>query len=180
MKETSWYLAGLDTAKHAVPYTYVWKGEIRGRLLQEGDNGREVQEREGYLPNCLYSFPNIPDGLLRTSVHQLARFLMAYINSGSFEDKRILQESTVREILTSQLDPSLVLDEGKGLGLTWYQFRLDSGDLVWGHTGGDPGITTRMLFRPTDGVGVIVFTNTGGGWGLEEIAKRLFQEAAIL
>jgi len=148
-------------------------------LLEDGE-ALGAQEREGYLPNCLYSFPNFPDGLLRTSVHQLARFLMAHINNGSYHDKRILQESTVREILTSQLDPSMLPDEGKGLGLTWYQFRLDSGDLVWGHTGGDPGITTRMLFRPIDGVGVIVFTNTGWGWGLEEIAKRLFQEAPIL
>lgn len=180
MEETSWYLADLDTAKHAVPYTYVSNGEIRGRLLQEGGEARGAQEREGYILNCLYTFPNIPDGLLRTSVHQLARFLMAYINNGSYKDKRVLQEGTVREILTSQLDQSLLPDEGKGLGLTWYQFRLDSGDLVWGHTGSDPGITTRMLFRPTDGVGVIVFTNTGWGWRLEDIARRLFQEAAIL
>lgn len=192
MNETSWYLADLDTAKHAVPYTYVSKGEIRGRLLQEGGNGQEVQEREGYIPNCLYSFPNLPDGLLRTSVHQLARFLMAYINNGSYEGRRILQESTVREILTSQLDQSMLLPspwEGLGLtwhkhkesqGLTWYQLGLDSEDLVWGHRGSDPGITTAMLFRPTDGVGVIVFINTDWGWGLEEIAKRLFQEASIL
>jgi len=180
MKETSWYLADLDTAKHAVPYTYVSKGEIRGRVLLEDGEALGAQEREGYLPNCLYSFPNIPDGLLRTSVHQLARFLMAYINNGSHGGRRILQESTVRQMLRSQLDQSMLPDEGRDLGLAWYQFRLDSGDLVWGHTGGDPGITTRMLFRATDGVGVIVFTNTGGGWGLEEIAKRLFQEAAIL
>lgn len=180
MKETSWYLADLDTAKHAVPYTYTSKGEIRGELLPASGEGRENQETEGYIPNCLYSFPNFPDGLLRTSIHQLAHFLMAHINNGSYGDKRVLQESTVREILTNQLDQSLVPDEGRGLGLTWYQWGLDSGDLVWGHTGGDPGITTRMLFRPSDGVGVIVFTNTGWGWGLEEIAKRLFQEAAIL
>jgi len=185
MKETSWYLADLDTAKHAVPYTYVSNGEIRGRLLpaggevQEDDKARGAPVREGYVPNCLYSFPNFPDGLLRTSVHQLARFLMAHINNGSYEDKRILQESTVREILKPQLDQSLLPDEGEGLGLAWYQWRSDSGDLVWGHSGGDPGITTRMLFRPTDGVGVIVFTNTGWGWGLEDIAKRLFQEAAM-
>jgi len=37
-----------------------------------------------------------------------------------------------------------------------------------------------MLFRSSDGVGVIVFTNTGGGFGLMDIAKRLFQEAALL
>jgi len=61
MKETSWYLADLDTAKHAVPYTYVSKGEIRGRVLLEDGEALGAQEREGYLPNCLYSFPNFPD-----------------------------------------------------------------------------------------------------------------------
>jgi len=180
MNETGWYLSDLDVAKHAVPYTYVSNGEIRGRLIQEAGDVREAPIREGYVPNCLYSFPNFPDGLLRTSVHQLAHFLMAYINGGSYENKRILQETTVREVLTTQLNPSLLPDEGKSLGLAWYQWVSDNGDLVWGHTGGDPGITTRMLFRPTDRVGVIVFTNTDMGWELDEIVRRLFQEAVAL
>ncbi len=180
MKETSWYLANLNTAKHAVPYTYVSNGEMRGRLVQEDGEARGAPIGEGYLRNCLYSFPNLPDGLLRTSVHQLAHFLRTYINNGSYEDRRLLQETTVRRILTSQLDQSMLPDEGRGLGLAWYHWGADSCDLRWGHTGGDPGITTRMLFRPADGVGVIVFTNSGQGWGVEEIAKRLLQEAAIL
>ena len=170
MKETSWYLADLDTSKHAVPYTYVSDGKPRGRVLQEGGMTGGIVEKERFLPNCLYSFPNIPDGLVRTSVHQLARFLMAYINNGSYKDRQILQEDTVRLMLS---------DDHFGRGLCWSTGKLSNGDLAWGHSGGDPGINTIMQFRPSDGVGVIVFANTGGA-RLNDIKERIFQEVANL
>lgn len=170
MKETSWYLVDLDASKHAVPYTYISDGKPHGRVLQEGGINEGTLPKEGLIPNCLYSFPNIPDGLVRTSVHQLAHFLMAYINNGSYKDRRILKEDTVRLMLSN---------DHFGRGLCWVAGKLDNGDLVWGHDGGDPGINTTMQFRPSDGVGVIVFANTGGA-RLSKIRERLFQEATNL
>jgi hypothetical protein len=49
-----------------------------------------------------------------------------------------------------------------------------------GHTGGDYGESTRMVFRPDRRVGIISLTNAylgGGRWAaFSDIERRLFQE----
>jgi CubicO group peptidase (beta-lactamase class C family) len=112
---------------------------------------------------------NYPDGSLRTSVNQLARFLLAYANDGSHGDARILAADTVRLILTPQAATS------PQQGLCWAN-ELRTGRRHWGHNGGDPGIRTTMSFRPSDGVGAIVFVNRAGV-DLSKINERLFQES---
>jgi CubicO group peptidase (beta-lactamase class C family) len=159
MTETSWYLADLDRTKHAIPYTYVADGKMQGELVTEND-GRPIEiPDEGFIPNCLYSFYNISDGLLRTSVRQLARYLSAYMNHGSLAGKRILAANTVQEMLSDQIDAALLPEETKGQGLAWYQAKANG--TGWGHGGRDPGVSTEMRLRSDGEVGVIVFTNTG-------------------
>ena len=176
MKNTGWYLADVNVANHAIPYTL-----ISERLqLPEGITFETFLPRYGkdkqstkigeLFPHCLYSFFNYPDGLIRTSVRDLSQFLRAYINGGVFEKKRILKEETVQSMLSN---------EHFGRGLCWYEYKLKSGDTAWGHSGGDPGISTQMLFRPQDGVGVIIFFNYDTpGKASGEILERLFEEAA--
>ncbi len=60
-----------------------------------------------------------------------------------------------------------------GHGITWYERELPGGTMVWGHDGGDPGVSTLFAFQPESGNGVIVFANTYGA-SLDEIAARLF------
>jgi CubicO group peptidase (beta-lactamase class C family) len=169
MKETSWFIRDLNVSKHAVPYTYVSKGRLRGGLLQDKGIKRETDQKEGFLPNCLYSFPNYPDGLVRTSVRQIARFLMTYINNGVYKRTQILKEDTIQSMLS---------DDHFGRGLCWSKGKIKS-DRVWGHGGGDPGISTIMHFRPSDGTGVIVFANTGGA-EFGKITPRLYEESTNL
>lgn len=170
MTETSWYLADLDRTKHAIPYTYVADGKMRGELLTE-NGGRPVEiPDEGFIPNCLYSFYNISDGLLRTSVRQLARYLAAYMNHGSLAGKRILAANTVQQMLSDQIDAALLPEETKGQGLAWYQAKTNG--TGWGHGGRDPGVSTEMRLRADGEVGVIVFTNTGRA-ELDGIVEKL-------
>jgi CubicO group peptidase (beta-lactamase class C family) len=119
------------------------------------------------LPHCLYSFYNYPDGLVRTSAAELSRFLRAHIGAGALEETRILRSETVATMLS---------EDHYGRALCWSPRSLDSGDRLWGHGGGDPGISTYMGFRPTDGVGVILMFNCGApGQAAGEILERLFQ-----
>jgi len=129
----------------------------------------------GYAANCLYNHPNFPDGFLRTSVHQLARYQIAYLSSGSIDDQRILSEASIREMLTPQMTAPESDNGENGRGLVWRSRELSNGERVWRHTGGDPGINTRFEFHPPSGRGVIVFANT---WGAElaEVSDRLFDE----
>lgn len=162
MDETSWYLADIDAARHAVPYTYVTKAEVRGPswgglplgVIREESDTKEIGE--GYQANCLYNHPNFPDGFLRTSVTQLSRYLRCYLNNGLYGRYRLLQERTIREMLSQQVEDDRVQ------GLTWYAYSRKNGDLAWGHGGSDPGVNTDMRLLPSKGVGAIVFTNTNG------------------
>ncbi|MBN1318992.1 MAG: serine hydrolase [Anaerolineales bacterium] len=173
MDRSFWNLRGNDLSNHAIPYTFARRGEIRGELLNADGS---TPEPDGYLPNCLYQHPNAPDGFLHTSVRQLSQFLVAMMNGGSFNGQQILEKDTVELILSDQLDFGQTSDEGESMGLCWY--RKNIGDVsLWMHTGGDPGVSTIAAFCPELHTGVIAFTNTSMGWGLEDIAKRLFHQA---
>ncbi len=176
MKNTGWYLADVNVANHAIPYTLISErlqlpdGITFETFLPRYGKDKQSTKIGELFPHCLYSFFNYPDGLIRTSVRDLSQFLRAYINGGVFEKKRILKEETVQSMLSN---------EHFGRGLCWYEYKLKSGDTAWGHSGGDPGISTQMLFRPQDGVGVIIFFNYDTpGKASGEILERLFEEAA--
>jgi CubicO group peptidase (beta-lactamase class C family) len=150
MTRTSWYLRDLDLSQHARPYTYIPAGESRA-IFREGGREDHRSESGGFVPHCLYSFPNFPDGLVRTSVNQLSRFLLAILQEGALEGNRILKKETIRTIFSR---------EHFGEGLCWTEHPLPGGDSLWAHSGGDPGINALMCFRTPDKAGFIVMGNT--------------------
>lgn len=151
MDETGWFLSDIDIAKHAVPYTHFKAGKPEGPLMRSGGASKDPGVVDGFVANCLYSFPNYPDGLVRTSVRQLSRFLEAHINEGICRGSRILREKTVRLMLSR---------EHFGSALCWNHATLKDGQELLLHTGGDPGINSLMAFRPEDKTGVILLLNT--------------------
>jgi len=176
MKRTGWLLSQIDLANHAVPYAPASGAEPPGEELEAYRKfgllagGVVLDPASGkHRPLCLYSFPNYPDGSLRTSVNDLARFLLAYVGGGASDGARILAADTVRLMLTPQAATS------PEQGLCWAT-ELRQGLRHWGHNGGDPGVRTTMSFRPSDGVGAIVFVNRASV-DLSKINVRLFQEA---
>ena len=158
MNETSFYIAKLDRDRQARPYTYAKKlkanlcpGDGDGNLLPEG-----VSPKVGYNEHALYSYPTLADGMVRTSVNQLAKFLIALMNG----DARLLKTETINEMLG---------DKEQGLG--WFKI----GD-QWGHDGSDPGCSTEMIFDPETKVGSIVFANAAAE--LDEVRPLLMADAA--
>ena len=181
MTETSWYLAGIDVKRHAVPYSWVSAKGVRGPTwggvpqgVVKESKSAPTRVKEGYDANCLYNHPNYPDGFLRTSVTQLARYLRAYQALGAVDKRRLLQAETVREMLTPQL-----FEGGRVQGLTWYGLGGAGERIAWGHGGSDPGINTDVRFRLNDGAGAIVFTNTNG-IKPHDFTARLLREAESL
>jgi CubicO group peptidase (beta-lactamase class C family) len=155
MHETSWFLAGLDTTHIARPYSY---------------------DGSSYVPYAHYGFPTYPDGNLRTSTLQLARFLIAFMQKGQIDGIRILDSTTVELMTTVQfpaIDPSQ--------GLIWIDigdFIDPEGPSIWGHTGGDPGVGTAMFYIPDENSGFIVLTNGEGDFST--IAFALIEFALSL
>jgi CubicO group peptidase (beta-lactamase class C family) len=176
MKTSGWMLSDINSDSHAVPYVPVIDGKVNEDLevyKKFGILGGEVEHdpvRGGYQPLCLYSFPNYPDGALRTGVNPLARFLLAYMNHGAYGGARILEPETVRLMLTRQNATPV------HQGLCWATMP-HLGQQHWFHNGSDPGIRTNMSFRPSDGVGAIVFINRTDA-ELTKFNDWLFQEAA--
>ena len=148
MYETSWRLADIDPSMLAVPYD---------------------RSSKGFKAYEQYGEPNYPDGMLRTSVSELARFLIAIMQGGSYDGRQILRPDTVEEMLKTQTR----LD--KSQGLVWFKEKID-GRTVWGHDGSDDGASATMWFDRKRNQGVILMAN--GEWkGEEKLFEKLFEEA---
>jgi CubicO group peptidase (beta-lactamase class C family) len=136
MNETSWFFRDLNANNIAMPYEYYGGA---------------------YHPFGHYGYPDYPDGQLRTSVLQLARFLIAFMQGGQIGDVRILDNVTVDLMTSIQVDfdpPDYIFRQG----LIWHYMNWH-GRWVWGHTGGDIGVATFMMYEPEENWGVIAFTN---------------------
>lgn len=160
MSETSWKLADIDEAHLAVPYDH---------------------RKGGYVPFGQFGEPDYPDGQLRSSVTELSRFLIMFMQLGEYEGKRILTKETAQEMRRAQTP----LDEDQGL--VWFYARFGkSRPRVLGHDGSDNGTSTNMFFDPKDGVGVILLSN--GMWSnaddespaADRLMEQLFAEGAAL
>ncbi len=154
MTTTSWRMAGLDPDLVALPYAY----DRRSR---------------GYVSYGHYGYPDIPNGALRTSAPQLAKFLLMFMGSGAYDGTRILEAASVQQMRSPQ-----VPDLEPGQGLMWFSTRLRGRDLI-GHDGGDDGVSTAMFYDPATNIGVIVLAN-GDGDGAEKVLARILRLAPRL
>lgn len=141
MKNTGWSLSEIDLANHTKLYN------------KEGDDLKTIP---------LYSFPTYPEGGIRTSVADLAKYFIALLNDGKYETVRILKKDSVQEMQRFQFTAS---KKPENVDLT----KLNSG-IFWatkqnatriGHAGTDPGMKAEMLADLKKEVAVILFTNTG-------------------
>jgi len=141
MKNTGWFLAEIDLAKHSKLY------EKDGAKLKN-------------IP--LYGGTTYPDGGVRTSVSELARFFIALLNDGSYKGARILKKGSVREMQRFQFTGSNIPENVNPAELNSGIFWATKQDVTFiGHAGSDPGIKTEMLSDLKKEVSVVLFTNTG-------------------
>ena len=152
MTNTGWHLADHDPDLVAMPYSYA---------------GSQY-EAYGH-----FGYPDYPDGQLRSSAADLARFMLTYIQGGELDGQRILETDTISnmwEALLPDLEPTQ--------GIFWYWDSYWGRDLI-GHNGSDYGTATDMYYEPDTGVAIIVLCNTD--WrndstaALDAIEEYLFE-----
>jgi CubicO group peptidase (beta-lactamase class C family) len=156
MQDTSWRFA--DFAPDTVAMPYGWKPAT-----------------QSFVPYGYYGYPDYPNGCLRSSVLDLARFLLAHMNRGSWNGVQVLSpaaEAEMRTIHYPALNPTQ--------GLAFYTWKLGGMQLI-GHAGGDLGVSTEMWMRPDRHTGVIVLTNGDAVLPqVFDVLERLFREAEQL
>ena len=102
-----------------------------------------------------YAVASYPDGGLKTTVVDYAKFLIAMMNGGEYRGRKILNPATVREMMPENPEDYLVWVPDVFSEL----FVETNGRPVPGHLGGDPGISAFAGFNPLNGTGMIVFMN---------------------
>ncbi len=166
MNSTGWMLSEIDQQEHAM--LYEWVGDERNTF-------------------GLYGLATWPDGGLRTNVTDLGKFFAAIIGGGQFQGTRILQESTVKTLLTPQFATGQVLEvvedgENQQQAITWVYRTLSEGSTVAGHSGGDPGVITHAYYFPEAGSGAVLLVNTSAdsealGLAVRDLMRALLGEA---
>jgi CubicO group peptidase (beta-lactamase class C family) len=103
-----------------------------------------------------------PDGFMFSSVNDLARFAIAFVNGGRIDGKQVLAPAVVAKLSTpyTDLHSRFVFANGKyGYGLFVHEYRGAS--LVW-HAGLMPGFGALLQMVPARRFAVIVLANRSG------------------
>lgn len=103
--------------------------------------------------NPFFTYPTYPDGHLITTIEDLSKFMRAFIMDGNFNGTQLLQAQTIDTILHENIS----ILNGKQ-GLIFFEHKIGQFD-VWGHDGGDPGVSTELYFDRINRVGYIMFNN---------------------
>ena len=158
MHATSWFLDDIPPERHASLYSLVPDnpdelGFGGVEVVREQLPLARTAEPGSLFKHCLYSHPIKADGMLRTSVDELARFVGLYTNGGAFQGEQILRRSTLEMMLSTN---------HFGHALCWKGGKLDDGRVRWHHGGSDPGVGTLLLFEPAQQLGILLFSNFAG------------------
>jgi hypothetical protein len=119
-----------------------------------------------------------PAGGLNATVNDLSNFLMAIHSKGQFNNKTLIEESTMNEMLTVQ-NKGQTIDMGLKVGLAWFYASelLGGRHTVVGHDGRTVAHSAKLLTAPEAGLGVVVLTNTADNSGASNrIAKTAMRQ----
>ncbi len=131
MFDTSFLPEDLDEDRFAIPYIHFLTKYLR-------------------LPH--YTNYNFAAGGVRTTVLDLARYLLAYMNGGEYDGARILEEETIDMMLTYQYP-------NNRYGLGWKMIDMVNDTRQIGHSGAVPGGLAYMFYLSSDNTGVIYAAN---------------------
>ena len=167
MGSSGFRLDTVDRRREAVPYKTL-AGDLKPDDLSEPERAfarypDKIPQAGEHFPFCSYSFATPPDGLMRTSIRDLAQFLSAWIGNGA----RPGSPGAAAAILSADTAAMALAPVHYGHALGWNAvhryFGSDDpipGSPLIGHNGSDPGIGAVAVFRPQDRTGFVMMFNT--------------------
>lgn len=114
-----------------------------------------------------------PAGAATATITDMAKFMIAYLNGGSYDGRSILKPATIAQMFTLQVAPAPGMN---GFDLGFYQENRN-GQMIVGH-GGDTGVFHSDLhLMPKAHVGVFMSFNSAGKNGaVENVRTQIFRE----
>ncbi|RAV17781.1 hypothetical protein DQG23_26745 [Paenibacillus contaminans] len=94
-------------------------------------------------------------GFLRSTARDMMKYLEIYRNYGRVGNRLVLQENSVRQMLT----PHIQIAPGKFYGYGFHITKGDRGPTLIEHGGGLKAVSSRMCFIPEKGITGIVLSN---------------------
>lgn len=129
MENTHWFLSEFDNVDEiAMPY--------------------DTWSNTGAIGH--YGYPDYPDGQLRSSISDVANWLLMSANDGQFAGTAVLDPLLI--------DNAMSVHFGNDQGLIWYSETLD-GDVIWTHNGGDQGVSSDIVVSKENQIGIGIITN---------------------
>ncbi|MDD4150349.1 MAG: serine hydrolase [Bacteroidales bacterium] len=129
-----------------------------------------------YEPIDHYGFADYPDGMLHANVTDLANFMITILQDGIFHSNTLLSASTLNDMFTLQVP---TIDPTQGLQFYKETFNVSSGSIsLWGHSGGEYGVSTEMYFDQNNDMGIAVLAN--GENEATQILKLLYDYGLTL
>jgi CubicO group peptidase (beta-lactamase class C family) len=105
-----------------------------------------------------YNRRHAPSSTLNSNVVDMTRWMLANLNRGQIEGRRILRPESYDALWTGTTQTAV---EGARIGLSWF-LGTHAGRRTVFHPGGDTGFRSYVLLLPDDGIGVVLASNWEG------------------
>jgi len=147
-----WYLR--EFAPNTLSKPYIFENKAFVELPQEG-------------------YPDVPAGMLRCSVSNLAKMLRAMIG-GETGQRAILSPRAVAAMLRRQVDPAIVSYQGLG----WVMEEIDGRQFV-AHSGSDSGASNMVVLTEDQNHAVAVLMNIDSTEENEEFRSAMIENLLV-
>jgi CubicO group peptidase (beta-lactamase class C family) len=112
----------------------------------------------------------VPDGAMRASATDMARFMIAHLQNGRYSDGNTAEVRMLQEFTVQQMHSPLYTPDPRLLGTVYGFFDFsDNGQRTIGHGGTAEPMQSQLLLLPDQGLGVFVSYNSMGG---EELTRQ--------
>jgi len=125
-----------------------------------------------------------PAGAINSSVNDMAKWVIAWINNGKYNGKQIIPETHRKEAISSQsiIDGALPAKEEPGIyfanyGFGWFLSSYN-GHYRVEHGGNIDGFSASTSFFPADSVGIVVLANQDGS-AIPGIVRNLISDRML-
>jgi CubicO group peptidase (beta-lactamase class C family) len=119
------------------------------------------------FPRLLGHVAFLPAGVLRSTVTDMAHFMIAHLQGGRFSDANIAEARILEESTAQQMHSTLYTPDPRILGTAYGFFEFsDNGQRTIGHGGEAEPMHSLLLLLPDQNLGVFVTYNSTGGEAL--------------